>query len=522
METHKRVRTVTHQKELWDKGIGTSLEHKQGITEKDGEIIAQSHDHIAAGHPGVAKTRELVLREYWWPKMKKDVKTYIGGCETCQRTKSSNQAKSTPLHPNAISTEPWTHISVNMITGLPTSNRHDALLVVVDRFSKAIILVPCNVELSTEGWARILQDHVYTRHGMPQVVISDRGPQFVSEFMKELYQMLNIMQNTSIAFHPQMDGQTERVNQEVEKYLRIFINHQQTDWADWLPLAEFSHNNRAHSVTRRSPFMILYGRNPHIIPNSPRPANSKVPATSDFSKTMNKIHKETEAALEEATGRMKVQYDKHKRPAKEYHAGDLIWLDTTNLHLSRPKKKLNNKRVRPFKILKKTGHTGASAYKLKLPPHWKIHLHFNEKLLTPYTPPVFPNQEQPLPPPPDLINNEEQWELKEWKGWTQEHNSWVTEKDMGNAKEAIADYVKRTKRNERVAIVKIATTPRSPLAMIVNHHYSDDGDFSYLMQREDGTQKWVLNPNVNKYKDFLEEYWASYHSSQEPPMTTEP
>ncbi|SJL16294.1 uncharacterized protein ARMOST_19814 [Armillaria ostoyae] len=275
-----------------------------------------------------------------------------------------------------------------MITGLPDSNGHDALLVVVDRFSKAIILVPCNVELSAERWARILQDHVYARHGMPQVVISDRGPQFVSKFMTELYKLLDIKQNASTAFHPQTDGQTEHVNQEVEKYLRIFINHQQTDWTDWLPLAEF---------------------------------------------------------------------------------------------------------------------------------------------------------EQPPPPPPDLIDEEEQWEIKEvlnsktrkvrgsqgqpsttvndyfikWKGWTQEHNSWVAEKDMGNAKEAIADYIKKTKHNERVAIVKITTTPRSPLAMIVNHHYSDDGDWRYLAQREDGTQKWLLNPSVDKYRTFLEEYWANYHSTQD-------
>ncbi|SJL18318.1 uncharacterized protein ARMOST_21904 [Armillaria ostoyae] len=510
-ETHEQVKTATCQKELWDKGIATSLEHERGITEKDGilyydhrvyvprhsslrgEIIAQSHDHITAGHPGIAKTRELVQQEYWWPKIQKDVEAYVKGCETCQRTKSNTQAKPAPLHPNAIPTEPWTHISIDMVTGLPDSNGHDALLVIVDRFSKAIILVPCNVELSAEGWARILRDHVYARHGMPQVVISDRGPQF----------------NASTAFHPQTDGQTERVNQEVEKYLRIFINYHQSDWADWLPLAEFAHNNRAHSATGRSPFMILYGRNPHIIPDSSRPPNSKVPATSDFSRAMAKIHKETEITLEEAAGQMKAQYDKHKRPAKEYHARDKVWLDATNLHLPRPKKKLDDKRVGPFLILEKTG---ASAYKLKLPPHWKIHPRFNEKLLSPFVPPAFPNQEQPPPPPPDLIDGEEEWEIEEildskphkvrakrgqpsvtvidyfikWVGHTCEHNSWVTAAEMGNAKEAIADYEAKTQSNERVAMVKIAT-PKSPLVMVLNHHF-DGEDISYLCQREDGTQ----------------------------------
>ncbi|SJK99917.1 uncharacterized protein ARMOST_03228 [Armillaria ostoyae] len=149
--------------------IGAVLKHKRRIAEKDrilyydnhvyvphhtalrGEIIAQSHDHITAGHPGVAKTRELVLHEYWWPKMKKDIETYVAGCKICQRTKSSNQAKAAPLYLNTIPMEPWTHISVDMITRLPDLNGHNALLVIVNRFLKAIILIPCNIELSAEG-----------------------------------------------------------------------------------------------------------------------------------------------------------------------------------------------------------------------------------------------------------------------------------------------------------------------------------------------------------------------------------
>ncbi|SJL13290.1 uncharacterized protein ARMOST_16730 [Armillaria ostoyae] len=459
--------------------------------------------------------------------MKKDIESYVAGCETCQRTKSNTQAKSAPLHPNAILTEPWTHISVDMVTGLPDSNGHDALLVIVDRFSKAIILVPCNVELLAEGWAQILRDHVYAHHGMPQVVISDRGPQFVSAFMKELYRMLDITQNASTAFHPQTDGQTERVNQEVEKYLRIFINYHQDDWADWLPLAEFAHNNHAHSAMGRSPFMILYGRNPRIIPDSPRTPNSKTPAASDFSKAMQKIHKETETGLEEAAGRMKAQYDKHKRPAREYRVGDKVWLDATNLHLPRPKKKLNDRRVGPFLVLKKTG---ASAYKLKLPPHWKIHPRFNEKLLTPFVPPSFPNQEQPPPPPPDLIDGEEEWEIKEildskthkWTGHTQEHNSWVAASEMGNAQEAIAEYEEKMGSNERVSLVKIATPSQRDIAMILNHVYESNGDVLYLAQRRDGSQIWVINPDVTVWKEYLNKYWSNQLAEQEELPQDEP
>ncbi len=188
--------------------------------------------------------------------MKKTVEAYIKGCEVCQCTKSSTQPKAAPLNPNAVPEGPWTHISVDMVTGLPTSNGCNALLMIVDRFSKAIIPVACNIKLSAEGWARILRDHIYAKHGMPQVVISDRGPQFVSKFMKELYQLLNITPNASTAWHPQTDGQTERVNQEIEKYLRIFVNYRQDNWTDWLLLTEFAHNNRVHSATGKSPFFV--------------------------------------------------------------------------------------------------------------------------------------------------------------------------------------------------------------------------------------------------------------------------
>lgn len=97
---------------------------------------------------------------------------------------------------------------------------------------------------------------------MPTTIISDRGPQFMSQFMKELYWMLDITPNASTTFHPQTDGQTERVNQKVEKYLWIFVNYRQTNWSDWLPLAKFAHNNRVHSSMGKSPFMVLYGQHP--------------------------------------------------------------------------------------------------------------------------------------------------------------------------------------------------------------------------------------------------------------------
>ncbi|SJL13533.1 uncharacterized protein ARMOST_16977 [Armillaria ostoyae] len=248
-ETHERIKSAMCIKEkdgllYYDKRIYVPRD-----STTRGEVILCCHDHITTGHPGIKKTKELVLRDYWWPKLKRDVEAYVQGCETCARTKASTQARRAPLHPNKIPSEPWTHISVDMITGLVPCKGLNAMLVIIDCFSKAIIPIACKTTLSSEGWAKILCDKVYAKYGMLVTVISDRGPQFVSKFLQDLYKMLDIKGNTSTTFHPQTDGQTEHANQEIEKYLRIFINFRQTDWPEWLPLAAFQHNNRIHSAT---------------------------------------------------------------------------------------------------------------------------------------------------------------------------------------------------------------------------------------------------------------------------------
>ncbi len=373
-ETQMKIKHATLDHHLWDKHISGSLNHgdrgmkiENGLIYYDnwiyipqdhvlrGEIIVQSHDHITAGHPDIEKTKELVLWEYWWPKMKKDIKAYIHTCETSQWTKSSTQAKVAPLHPNAIPSRPWTHISIDMITGLPICNGYNTIIMIIDCFSKEIISIACSTELLSEGWEKILCDEVYAKHGMPQVVISDQGTVFVSRFMKDLYDLLQIKANASTAFHLQTDGQTEQVNQEVEKYLRIFINHLQDNWVEWLSLAAFTHNNRTHSATGRSPFEVNYGYNAHVLPGAKPQTPFWTPASTTFVSKMQEIHAMAKRSLEKAADQMKAQYNKRKHLAIEYQVGDKVWLDTTNLHLPHPKKKLADKWMGPFMIITKKG-----------------------------------------------------------------------------------------------------------------------------------------------------------------------
>ncbi len=340
-EVHRKIKEATLDHHWWDKNVSASLNHDRGMKLDDGliyydhriyipqdhvlrgEIIAASHGHITAGHPGIEKTKELVLWEYWWPKMKKDIEDYVHACETCQQTKSSTQAKAAPLHPNTIPSQPWTHISVNMVTGLPRCNgpRHylnDCWPILQGNHTHSM-----HHGAVIGGWAKILRDKVHAKHGMPQVVISDWGTVFVSKFMMDLYDLLQIKANASTAYHPQTDGQTEQVNQEVEKYLRIFINHLQDDWVEWLSLTAFAHNNRIHSATGKSLFEVNYGYNANIllVPNHKHPSRARVHHLR-FQNTENSWG--SQMSSEKAADQMKAQYDKKKRPAIEYQVGDKV------------------------------------------------------------------------------------------------------------------------------------------------------------------------------------------------------
>ena len=172
-----------------------------------------------AGHPSIAKTLELITRDFWWPQMKEDIKKYIKACHECQMNKPDQQPKATPLQPNEIPNEPWEIISVDLIGPMVPLKGKDMILVIVNWFSKKAYFLPCNTTITSQGVANLYRDHILKEQGLPQKVISNGGPQFVSRFMKELYKNLRIEATPLTAYHLQTDGQTKRVNQELEEYL---------------------------------------------------------------------------------------------------------------------------------------------------------------------------------------------------------------------------------------------------------------------------------------------------------------
>lgn len=418
------------------------------------QIVEAHHDSQVAGHPGRWKTLELVSRNYWWPGISRFIASYVKGCDRCNRTKTFPAAPSGKLVPNPVPTDIWQTITVDLITGLPECQGYNAILVTIDRLSKMVHTAPTNDTVTAEGVARIFRDIVWKHHGLPESVISDRGPQFVSQFMRELNSILGIKTSASTAYHPQTDGQTERANQEVEQYLRLFVNHRQDDWAEWLPLAEFAHNNRIQSSTRASPFMLNTGRNPRLGVEPLR--ESKMESVEAFVSKMQSARKEAEAALHRAADDMARYYDQNRKEAVTYKVGDKVWLDGKDIRTDRPSKKLEDKRYGPFKV---TEVVGPNAYRLQLPASMKIHPVFNTVKLRPFFEDPIPGRRVPSRPPPVIEGEAPEYEVEylkdsrlhrgklqylvKWKGYPQEESTWEPATNLENSKKLIEEFHKK-------------------------------------------------------------------------------
>jgi len=183
------------------------------------QIISLCHDTKVAGHPRCWKTLELVFRNYWWPQMSRYIGQYVSTCDLCLRTKPIRQAPVSELHPLRIPDSRWNTLSVDFVVELPLSSRHDAVMTVIDSVSKRAHFIPTHMTVTAEGAARLFLHQVWKLHGLPKHVVLDCGPQFITRFTKELYQLLGIKLASSTAWHPQTNGQTERVNQELDQYL---------------------------------------------------------------------------------------------------------------------------------------------------------------------------------------------------------------------------------------------------------------------------------------------------------------
>ena len=204
------------------------------------------HDHETAGHPGELETFNSIRQHYWWPGLWTFVKNYVKGCGICQQFKIDRSPAKPAFQPTegAKLTCPFANCSMDLITDLPPVDGFDSILVVVDQgLTKGVILIPCEKMITAEGTAKLLLENLYKRFGLPDKIISDQGLQFASKAFVELLKLLGIKSALSTVYHPQTDGTTKWVNQEIEAYLGIYCASHPEEWIAALATLEFTHNN---------------------------------------------------------------------------------------------------------------------------------------------------------------------------------------------------------------------------------------------------------------------------------------
>ncbi|MBW0562633.1 hypothetical protein O181_102348, partial [Austropuccinia psidii MF-1] len=346
-------------------------------------ILQKHNDSPPAGHPGQEKTLKLVKRDFHWCGMTQFIKDYVSSCQQCSRNKNIHHKKFGLLKPLPIPNGLWICLSMDFITQLPLSNYFDSMLVIVDRFLKMAVSITTMSSITSLNLAQLFIKNIFSKHGLPSRI------------------QLKISRDLSTAYYPETDGQTERVNQILEKYLWMYVSYHQDEWNTWLPSAELGYKNSDQSSTKKSPFFTVYGRDPpfdsdHITQENP---------AGNLSTKIQSVQQDVKRELEAVINRFKRYADKMRASPPVFNPGDMVWNSSKNIKSTLPTKKLSERWLCPFPILKKVS---THAYHLNLPSQWKsIHPVFHISLLEPVKTSKIPNPHQE-PPPPIIIEEEEE------------------------------------------------------------------------------------------------------------------
>ena len=344
-------------------------------------IMQNAHDSPAAGHRAAGGMQQNIRRDFWWPNWSTDIERYCKTCPVCQRTKYRTTVPYGLLKPLQVPDRKWGSVSMDFVTNLPvTKHKNDTIMVVVDRLTKMVHLIPMQLTTSAPQVAQLLNTHVFKLHGLPDSVVSDRDPRFVSHFMTELWKLWGVQQCLSTAYRPQTDGQSERMNRTLQEYLRAYVTSSGKDWEEKLACAEFAMNDSYHASIGCTPFFLNYGCHPRS-PLTVKLTKTKTPAAYDFSKSMSYNVQLAKKLLRRAQDRMKSQYDKHHQNLW-YAKGEQVLLSTENLKLTGCSK-FWPRYIGPFTI---SEVLDSHNYRLNLPVMWssKIHDVFHIAVLKPY------------------------------------------------------------------------------------------------------------------------------------------
>jgi hypothetical protein len=412
--------------------------------EQKQQIISGRHDDRSAGHQGIAKTIELITRDFLWPGLRKDVKKYIEACDTCHKAKHERHRPYGLLQSSDPPSKAWSVVALDFIVKLPksreplTKTTYDSILVIVEELTKYAYFEPYRESSTAEDLAYIFMKTVVARHGTPEVIKSDRGTVFTSQFWKSLMDLSGTHQKLSTAYHPQTDGQTERTNQTLEQYLRCYVNYQQNNWVQLLPIAQFAFNNSTAS-TGISPFYANYGLHPNIEKDArgvkPIAKQAQISVTN-----IQKLHLMLKEELVRLSKQTTKQANKKRSEGPDFQEGEKVYILRKNIKTQRPNDKLDHTKIGPYKIKKKLGPV---TFEIELPAGMNIHPVFHKSLLekapqdaTPGPVLIHEGTQEPMWDIESIVGHEQNDETKEhrylvkWLGYKDTENTWEPAREI--------------------------------------------------------------------------------------------
>lgn len=361
---------LIHHQGLWRICVPSTARCKQ-------HVLYQFHDHPTAGHMGVHKTYDMLARLYYWPGIRAYARTYVESCPRCRAAKSISSKPAGLLQSLQIPARRWANVSLDFITGLPeTDNKHDAILTLVDTISKMAHFIPTQTTVTAEGVVSLLADRLVRYHGLPAVLISDRDPRFTAKVWELFCQRFDIKRALSSSWHPESDGQTERVHRTLEQVLRAYIQSDEKAWEDLLPAAELAYNCTVHNSTGLTPFEVMIGENPLRAADLDIVEEMSPITSPPMTKLFQQLVDRAATHIMEAQAAQQHWTNKHRRDV-QFKVGDRVWLSTRYIQ-PRGSAKFQARFIGPFPIIAKIGK---AAYRLKLPPSMTQHPVFHVSLL---------------------------------------------------------------------------------------------------------------------------------------------
>ncbi len=372
-------------------------------------LIQEIHDSTITAHPGRDATVALVAKTLFWPDMLNDIRRFVRNCTECGRTKPWRDRKNGLLKPLPVPCQQWKEISIDFVGPLPISKDCTMLMVITDRLSKGVILEACS-SIDADYIAKLFLSTFYRRHGTPKAIVTDRGTQFTSKLWKRVCQLLKIERRISTSFHPETDGATERANTEVEKILRLWVNQEQDDWADWLPMVELALNNRRSSTTGTSSFFMGHGFDvePLELFEEPVPSIARTPIQKAdmIALKIKEVTEMAQVSMSAVQQEQEAQANKHRKAPQAYQKGDWVWLNLKNIKTDKSSKKMDDKSAK-YQVI---GVVGPQSYRLNVEG---VHNVFNVDLLRPAASDPLPSQQvSDYQPPSIVVDGEEEWKIE--------------------------------------------------------------------------------------------------------------